>query len=124
MGCWLSKTLQMQLLPLVSESYSLEQLNTLLGQWIDMDYQHRLHSSTGQTPAGALLGQVQLLRSAPKELRDHFRNVDRLQVDKDRSVSLNGRLYEAPVGLIGQTVTLLYHPEDPSRIEVFLEGRS
>jgi len=28
------------------------------------------------------------------------------------------------VGLIGQTVTLLYHPEDPSRIEVFLEGRS
>jgi len=118
------KTLQMQLLPLVPESCSLEQLNTLLGQWIDTDYHQRLHSSTGQTPLERYLGQVQLLRSAPKDLRDQFRNVARRQVDKDRSVSLNGRLYEAPVGLIGQTVTLLYHPEDPSRIEVFLESRS
>jgi hypothetical protein len=114
----------MQLLPLVSEPCSLEQLNRQLEQWIETDYHQRLHSSTGQTPLERYLGQVQLLRSAPKDLREHFRKVVRRQVDKDRSVSLNGRLYEAPVGLIGQTVSLLYHPEDPSRIEVFFEDRS
>jgi len=120
----LFKTLRMQLLPLVPESCSLQELNRLLAAWIDTDYHQRVHSSTGQTPLERYLGQVQLLRSAPKDLREHFRTVVRRKVDKDRSISLEGRSYEAPVGLIGQTVSLLYHPNDPSRIEVFLEGRS
>jgi len=120
----LFKTLRMQLLPLVPESCSLQELNRLLTEWVEAEYHQRVHSSTRQTPLERYLGQVQLLRSAPKDLRDHFRIPVRRQVDKDRSISLNGRLYEAPVGLIGQTVTLLYHPNDSSRIEVFLEGRS
>ena len=120
----LFKTLQMQLLPLVPESCSLEKLNELLGRWIDTDYHCRVHSSTAQSPLERYLSHVQLLRSAPKDLRDHFRKVARRQVDKDRSVSLNGKLYEAPVGLIGQTVSLLYYPQDPSRIEVVFENRS
>ena len=48
----------------------------------------------------------------------------RRKVDKDRAVALYGKLYEAPVGLIGNTVNLLYHEADPSRIEVFFEDRS
>jgi putative transposase len=120
----LFKTLQMQLLPLLPESCGLQELNGLLGQWVETDYHQRVHSSTGQAPLERYLGQVQLLRSAPKDLRDHFRILVRRQVNKYRSISLNGRLYEAPVGLIGQTVSLLYHPEDSSRIEVFLEGGS
>ena len=46
------------------------------------------------------------------------------KVDKDRIVSLDGRLYEAPVPLIGATVTLLYHDSDPSRVEVIHNGAS
>jgi putative transposase len=120
----LFKTLQMQLLPLVPESCSLQELNRLLAQWIETDYHQRVHSSTGQTPLERYRGQVQLPRSARKDLRDHFRIPVRRQVDKERHISLGSRLYEAPVGLIGQTVTLLYHPHDPCRIEVFLKGRS
>ena len=37
---------------------------------------------------------------------------------KDRTVVLNGRLYEAPVALIGRQVELLYHADDPERVEV------
>jgi hypothetical protein len=36
---------------------------------------------------------------------------------------LNGNLYEAPVGLIGKQVTLLYHDHDPARIEILFENR-
>ncbi|MBI5747950.1 MAG: Mu transposase C-terminal domain-containing protein, partial [Nitrospinae bacterium] len=42
----------------------------------------------------------------------------------DRTVSLLGRIYEAPVELIGKTVTLLYHEHDPSRIEVLYNNKS
>ena len=34
------------------------------------------------------------------------------------------RLYEAPVPLIGATVTLLYHDSDPCRVEVIFNGVS
>jgi hypothetical protein len=57
-------------------------------------------------------------------VRDYFRYPAVRKVDKDRTVSLGGRLFEAPVGLIGRSVTLLYHKEDPLRIEVLFEEQS
>ena len=45
-------------------------------------------------------------------------------MDRDRTVSLGGRLYEAPIPLIDKTITLLYHDGDPARIEAFHEGLS
>ena len=114
----------MQLLPLVTEQDSLEQLNAQLAEWIEHTYHQRVHSSTGERPLERYVRHLELLRSAPQDLRDHFRTVARRKVDKDRAVSLAGKLYEAPVGLIGQSVKLLYHQHDPTRIEVFFEERS
>ena len=90
----------------------------------DHSYHQRVHSSTGEPPPQRYLRHLELLRSAPEDLRDHFRTVVRRKVDKDRTVALYGKLYEAPVGLIGNTVSLRYHEADPSRIEVFFEDRS
>jgi hypothetical protein len=45
-------------------------------------------------------------------------------VAKDRTVSLDGRIFEAPVPLIGKQVTLLFHPEEPDRAEVLFKGQS
>jgi hypothetical protein len=45
-------------------------------------------------------------------------------VEKDRTIALNSRLYEAPVSLIGKKVALLYHEHDPARVEIFWEERS
>lgn len=55
---------------------------------------------------------------------DHFRKRVTRKVDKDRTISLDGRLYEAPVALIGRTVTLLYHDGDPARVELIHGGAS
>jgi hypothetical protein len=66
---------------------------------------------------------MECIRPAPKHLEDYFRKRARRRVANDRTVSLHGRLYEAPVPLIGSYVTLLYNEADPSRVEVQLEGR-
>jgi putative transposase len=117
-------TIRTQLLPLVGENGTLEKLNQLLAEWINDDYHARVHSTTGQTPLARYLAHMSVLRGAPKDLRDYFRLSVRRKVDKDRTVTLLGKLYEAPVGLIGKTVTLLYHEKDPGRIEIFLDEAS
>jgi putative transposase len=67
---------------------------------------------------------MECLRPTPGNLEDYFRKRARRQVEKDRSVSLNGRLFEAPVQLIGKPVTLLYHDHDSARVEVLFEEHS
>ena len=114
----------MQLLPLLPQVFSLQQLNEHLWQWIDTEYHVRPHGSTGQPPLKRYLAHIELIRPAPKNLRDTFRTSVIRKVDKDRTVSLNGKLYEAPVGLIGKSVRLLYHEEDPQRIEVICGEQS
>jgi len=120
----LFRTIRSQLLPLASEATSLEELNERLSRWIEQQYHQRKHSSTNQSPLQRYLAHLSALRAAPKEIREYFRIPVQRKVDKDRSVSLNGRLFEAPLGLIGQSVTLLYHKEDLSRVEVIFNERS
>lgn len=118
------RTVRSQLLPVLTDAKRLEDLNTGLWQWLEKDYQVRPHSSTGTSPLQRYTDALHALRPAPKGLRDYFRIPVTRKVDKDRTVSLCGRLFEAPVGLIGRSVTLLYHKEDPLRVEVLLEENS
>lgn len=111
-------TVRKQFLSTLPEGLSLERLNELLAEWIDREYHQRVHTSTGQTPMARFLAKVALLRPAPKDLRDYFRVAVRRKVAKDRTITLLGRNFEAPVGLIGQTVTLLFHERDPERVEI------
>lgn len=115
------RTVRMQLIPTLPESLTLERLNELLALWLDGDYHKRVHSSTGQAPLARYLTSLSLVRTAPKDLRDYFRLAVRRKVAKDRTVTLSGRCFEAPVGLIGQTVTLLFHERDPERVEIFVD---
>ena len=55
---------------------------------------------------------------------DHFRKRVTRKVDKDRTISLDGRLYEAPVALIGKTVTLLYHERSCQGGALLVNGTS
>jgi len=57
-------------------------------------------------------------------LHDYFHTPVKRKIDKDRTVVLWGRLYEAPVGLIGTTVTLLYHERDLNQIEIYDDWKS
>ena len=120
----LFRTIRSQLLPLLAAITSLAELNQRLSAWIDEDYHRRRHSATGTTPLERYLENLHAVRPAPADLREYFRIVATRKVDKDRTVSLTGRLFEAPVGLIGRSVTLLYHQADPLRVEVLCDERS
>lgn len=118
------KTVRIQFLSIIPDGLILKELNRRLNEWIDKEYHQRVHSSTDETPLTRYLKHIHLIREAHKDLEDYFRKRAIRKVDRDRTVSLLGRIYEAPVELIGKTVTLLYHEHDPSRIEVFYNNNS
>ena len=66
---------------------------------------------------------MECLRPAPADLTDHFRKLARRRVAKDRTIILDGKLFEGPVSLIGKQVDLLYHERDQSRVEVRYDGQ-
>jgi putative transposase len=103
---------------------TLDELNLVLDCWLRDQYHQRKHSSTGQAPLERFTRHVELLRTAPANLEDYFRKVARRRVAKDRTVSLDKRLYEAPVELIGRRVQLLYHEHQPEKVEIRAGERS
>ena len=99
-------------------------LNRSLRRWLEETYHQRVHSVTTQQPLERFSSHLECVRPAPPNLEDFFRKRALRNVAKDRSVALQGRLYEAPLGLLGKRVVLWYHDHDPSRVEVFWEDRS
>jgi putative transposase len=111
------KTVRTSFLPWFKGT-TLEDLNECLDLWVNDIYHRKRHSSTGQTPFDRFTAKMECLRQSPVNLRDHFRNVARRKVAKDRTIVFNGKMYEAPVSLIGKQVELLYHLNGPEDIEI------
>ena len=115
------RTVRSQLLSSFA-GHTLDDLNQTLDHWVQQDYHRRAHSSTGQSPLERFAGHLELIRKPPLDLDDHFRKEVRRRVNKDRSVSINGRHFEAPTRMIGEQVCLLYHEESPLKVEILLHG--
>lgn len=97
---------------------TLEEINEALELWLDEEYHQRRHGSTGETPFKRFTSRMECLRAAPDNLKDYFRKTVRRRVNKDRSVVVDRRLFEAPVELIGKRVELLYHEESLEQVEI------
>jgi putative transposase len=119
----LFRTIRSQFLP-GFRGTSLEELNEAFDLWLNDIYHQRRHTSTGQSPFERFTASMECVRATPKELRDYFRNAARRRVAKDRTITLNGRLYEAPIALIGKQVTVLYHEHEMERVEVVWNQKS
>jgi putative transposase len=117
------RTVRMQFLP-GFKGKTLEDLNEAFDLWLNDIYHQRKHSSTGQSPFERFTAHMECLRAAPKELRDFFRKPARRRVGKDRTITLDGKLYEAPVDLIGKQVQLLYHESRPEQVEILYNQKS
>jgi hypothetical protein len=98
-------------------------LNDALRIWVN-SYHETPHGTTGEAPIKRFTRQLECVRPAPKDMEDHFRKEARRTVARDRTFSLLGRLYEAPVDTIGKQVALLFHEHDPARVEVFFGGKT
>ena len=117
------RTVRTQFLPTLASQTGLAELNIAFDRWLDQ-YHQRRHSAIAQSPLQRYGANIQCLRMAPEDLKDHFRIVVRRTVAKDRSVTINGRLFEAPVTLIAKRIDLLYHKDQPMQVEARLSGKS
>lgn len=103
---------------------SLSDLNEAFDLWLERSYHEVKHRSTGQPPLHRFTSNMECLRPAPADLADHFRILARRRVEKDRTITLNGKLFEAPVALVGKQVELLYHDGEDGPVEVRSGGKS
>lgn len=116
------RTVRMQFLPELSEDISLDKLNALFAAYLEERYHQTIHGTTGQKPIERYLADMKTLRKAPDNLPEYFRKLEVRKVNNDRTIQLNGNLYEAPLGLVGLKVTLRYKETD--HIEVFVDEES
>lgn len=123
------RTVRAQLLATLSEAdtASLEALNRRLWAWVEAEYHHSPHRGLeGVTP----LDRWAMSQAVPKlpvglDLDALFLFEAKRRVQRDRTVSLTGALFEVDAALIGESVTLRYDPSVPAArgIEVWHEGR-
>lgn len=102
-----------------ADTSTLDQLNQALTSWLEQAYHQRSHAATNMTPFDRYSRKLACIRPAPVNLKDHFRKSVHRTVARDRTVTLDGSLFEAPVLLIGKRVLLLYHEHEAHRVEVF-----
>ncbi|CAO0824729.1 hypothetical protein DFAR_850027 [Desulfarculales bacterium] len=66
---------------------------------------------------------MECVRPPHADLEDYFSKRATRRVALDRTISLAGRLYEAPVPLIGKQIILLYHRSPHWRLPFFAKIR-
>jgi putative transposase len=116
------RTVRSQFLPELADELPLDEINRLFQHYVENGYHQRIHGGTGQKPLERYLQDSHVLRKAPENLPEYFRKREERTVNNDRTVKLDGRLYEAPSGLVGMKVVLRF--ENYDRIEVFLDDQS
>jgi transposase InsO family protein len=124
------KTLRAQLLTRLgaADLHSLEALNRRLAGWIEGEYHHTPHHGLdGETPLERWAQSAEQVRLPEPglDLDDLFLFEAKRKVNKDRTVSLAGILYEVEAALVGAKVILRYDPLAPAgrAIQVWHEGR-
>ncbi len=113
------RTLRAQLLTRLGEqdTRSLEALNRRLAAWIEGEYHHTPHRGLGgATPLEQWAQTAEAVRFPEPglDLGELFLFEATRTVQKDRTVSLNGVLYEVDAALVGERVTLRFDPSAPS----------
>lgn len=112
------RTVRATFLPhITSEMLSdLGALNRVWWAWLEAEYHHTPHGGLcGQTPLDRFMTDEALVRSSPEDLDRLLRMKVNRRVARDRTIRLQGRLYEAPDGYAGETVVVLFDPYDPAR---------
>ena len=98
------------------DTASLEALNRCLAAWIEGEYHHSPHRGLdGATPLEqwAQSGAGVRFPEPGLDLADVFLFEAERKVQKDRTVSLNGVVYEVDAALVGEKVTLRFDPGAP-----------
>ncbi|MEA3273954.1 MAG: DDE-type integrase/transposase/recombinase [Pseudomonadota bacterium] len=124
------KTVRGQLLTRLNDedTASLAALNRRLHVWVESEYHHAPHRGLGGvTPLEqwAQTGEAVRFPEPEVDLDDLFLFEAQRKVQKDRTVSLNGVVYEVDAALVGEKITLRFDPAAaPERpVQVYHQGK-
>lgn len=123
------RTVRLQLMPLLTadDTRNLDALNRRLWAWVEGEYHQAPHRGLdGETPLDrwAQCSQDVRLPDGRVDLGALFLFEEKRKVQKDRTVSLHGVLYEVDAVLVGEAVTLRYDPHKLGRpVEVWHQGK-
>ncbi len=111
------------------EGMSLAELNQTFWEWVELEYHRQPHQGLeGKTPLEqwtTLSGQLSRLRRVePQQLEPLFYHRTQRLVSKDRTFRLQGKIYQAPVELIGEKIEVFYDPENRRQVEVRWQQKS
>ena len=114
------RTIRLQFLPMLSKEdmQSLATMNRALWIYIEIEYHRTRHRILSETPLDcwAKIGQRVRYPEPGVDLTDLFLFESRRKVQKDRTISLHGMIYEIDASLVGETVTLRYNPAEQGKI--------
>ena len=102
---------------------SLDELNELLDHWVREVYHARVHSETGQSPAGRHAAAGPAALPDPVLLRQAFAWSAVRLVRKTATVELEGNVYSVDPFLVGRKVELVFDPFDMTELAVYWAGR-
>lgn len=123
------RTLRMQLLPTLTavDLGSLDALNRRLWAWVEGEYHLTPHRGLdGMAPLDrwAMAAHEVRLVGPDCDLDDLFLFEQKRRVQRDRTVSLDGTVYEVDASLVGETVTLRFDPSRRGRpVDVCFKGK-
>lgn len=118
------RTVRQQFMPYLSEhdTSNIDVLNAKLWGWIETEYHQSPHRGLkGKTPAEVWAEVVKQVKhvGARTDLADMFLFQQYRKVNKDRTLSLNGVIYEVDAILVGQSVIVRYDPNNTESIQIW-----
>jgi transposase InsO family protein len=111
--------------PEIGKVQTLPELNKLFWAWLEVDYQQRVHSSTGVAPLTRWRDHIgNYLRTiGEKELVELFLWQVNRTVNKVGLVSVQGIEFEVESMLHNKKVEVRYNPFDLSCVHIYYQGR-
>lgn len=111
---------------LPDEPLPLEEVQSRTWSWLSVEYNARVHSTTGRIPRDDYLNDASVLRPVPRslDLDEVFLHREHRVVRRDGSIRFRGEFLEVRSSLVGQTVELRFDPFDKQSLpRVFVGGK-
>ena len=111
---------------LPEEPLPLEEVQSRVWSWLSVEYNARVHSTTGQIPREDWLRDPAILRPVSKnlDLDEVFLHRERRVVRRDGTVRFRGDFLEVRSSLVGRKVELRFHPFELDQLpRVFVDGK-
>lgn len=111
---------------LPQEPLPIEELQSRIWSWLSVEYNARVHCTTGRIPREDWLRDTSILRPVPPniDLEEVFLHRERRVVRRDGTVRFRGDFLEVRSSLVGREVELRFDPFDDRALpRVFSEGK-